>query len=234
MVRSSKKVVCAYCGRQAEKAEREHVIPKLLFPKPLPQIMVTVPACSRCNAEKKDDDEYLRDLLVIDHENAGVSVLEGPLKEKMFRAAGRGQSLLARDMRDKTCLVPVRTPAGLYAGHALGVPLDSERANRLFSRIVRGLHFKLYNRRLPDDCAFEVRRIHPQSKQHVVNTLYQMGVRVSRDIGESFQCMHAVDAKDPTMTYWLMRFFNIYISVSTNFDTPSTTAAPAILTSWLK
>ena len=236
MVRSAKMVMCAYCGCQSEKMEREHVVPKLLFPKPLPQIMVTVPACGKCNDEKKEDDEYLRDFLVIDHENSGVSVIEGPLKEKLIRAAGRGQSLLARDVRDKTQLLPVHSPGGLYLGRALGVPVDHVRANRLFSRIVRGLHFKLYNRRLPDDVKFEVRRLYPQSKQHVVNTLVQMGVQECRSIGDSFQCMHGIDAKDPTVTYWLMRFFNIFITVSTNFgdsvdDEP--TDLPRQLTSWL-
>jgi hypothetical protein len=198
--------------------------------------MVTVPSCGECNDAKKDDDEYLRDLLVIDIENAGISTIEGPLKQKMLRAADRNRSLLARDIRSKTRYVPVHSPGGLYLGHAFSVPLDYERANRLFSRIVRGLHFKIYGRRLPDDCKFEVRRTHPQYKQYVVDTLYQMGVRQSRSIGDSFQCMHAVDAKDATITYWLLRFFNIYITVSTNFDELASDAqasAPRTLTSWL-
>ena len=62
--------VCGYCGDQPALTV-DHVIPKSLFPRPLSKFMLTVPACKKCNEEKALDDDYLRDMMVIDIENDG-------------------------------------------------------------------------------------------------------------------------------------------------------------------
>ena len=210
----------------------DHVVPACLFPAARPQVMVTVPACFVCNQEKKIDDEYLRDWMVLDFENAGHSVAEGALKEKMLRAARRGQSRLAKDVRQNMRLVSVHTPEGLYLGHSPAMPLDYERANRIFSRIACGLYYQLYHRRLPDETKFEVRRIQPHAKQQWVQTMCQMGLKETRCIGQFFECMHTIAAEDATVTCWLMRFFHIFISVSTNLHRIPE-PGPKPLTSWL-
>lgn len=230
----SKKVkLCVYCGAR-EATESEHVLPKLLFPKPRPKIMITVPSCGECNDDKKEDDEYLRDFMVIDRENAGHPIANGPLKEKMLRAAQRNQSRLAQDVIQKSVLAPVHSPGGIYLGHAPAVPLDYERANRIFIRITRGLYYQLYHRRLPDDCSFEVRRVHAEHREQHVRSMVGMGVNVKRVIGESFDCWHTIAQKENTVSIWLMRFFNIFITVTTNLDKhPGPEAESRKLDSWL-
>jgi|SRR5579872_4701294 len=232
MKNSKKRKLCVYCGIR-EATESEHVIPKALFPKPLPQIMVTVPPCGQCNDEKKDDDEYLRDMMIVDIENAGHPAIEGHLKGKLLRAASRGQSRLAGDVIRLAHLSPVHTPGGIYLGHAPAIPLDYVCVNRLFKRIVCGLYYQLYRRRLPDDTSFDIRRINPPYKNQVVEQLNRIGVKESRFIGTEFECLHTLAIEDSTVTSWLMRFFNIYISVTTNLDkhevTCSTNSTAAFL-----
>lgn len=56
---------CAYCG-DVRNLTRDHVIPRCLFPRPLPAAMLTVPACRSCNQRKAKHDDFLRDVLVTD------------------------------------------------------------------------------------------------------------------------------------------------------------------------
>lgn len=65
----NRKGICAYCG-QEKKLTTDHVPPKLLFAKPCPANMLTVPACSDCNKGFKNDDEYSRTVLALDLRSA--------------------------------------------------------------------------------------------------------------------------------------------------------------------
>jgi hypothetical protein len=48
---------CAYCGAAADLT-RDHVPPRVVFPKPRPKDLITVPACRPCNVSAGPDDEY--------------------------------------------------------------------------------------------------------------------------------------------------------------------------------
>lgn len=50
---------CYLCGAM-ETLTRDHIPPKCLFPKPLPEKMYTVPCCYACNNGASQEDEYLR------------------------------------------------------------------------------------------------------------------------------------------------------------------------------
>src|SRR5438309_2111083 len=56
---------CVYCGKIMETT-RDHVIPRCLFPPPLPENMITVQTCDPCNRAKSLDDGMLRDMLSTD------------------------------------------------------------------------------------------------------------------------------------------------------------------------
>jgi hypothetical protein len=174
-------------------------------------------------------------MLTVDLENTGHPTTEGPLKEKLLRAAARGQSKLARDVKRSVHLAPVHSPGGIYLGQTPAVPLDHVRVNRLFKRIVCGLYFQLYRSRLSDDASFDIRRISPEAKRPVVEGMYKIGVKESRFIGQDFECLHTIAVEDKTVTSWLMRFFNVYIAVTTNLDKYEhlQPKAPSPMTSWL-
>ena len=50
---------CVYCP-SAENLTVEHAPPKLIFPKPRPNDLITVPACADCNQLGSKDAEYFR------------------------------------------------------------------------------------------------------------------------------------------------------------------------------
>jgi hypothetical protein len=60
--------LCVYCGL-CDGTTDDHVIQRGIFPPPLPNNMITVPVCDPCNGEKSGDDEFMRDMLLVDWEN---------------------------------------------------------------------------------------------------------------------------------------------------------------------
>jgi hypothetical protein len=49
---------CVYCRKAADT--RDHVPPKLIYKKPFPKNLATVPSCSACNATWSMDEQYLK------------------------------------------------------------------------------------------------------------------------------------------------------------------------------
>jgi hypothetical protein len=49
---------CVYCGNAADT--RDHVPPKLLYKKPYPENLPTVPCCSPCNGAWSSDEQYFK------------------------------------------------------------------------------------------------------------------------------------------------------------------------------
>lgn len=235
MARSAAKKLCAYCGARPATTV-DHVVPRCLFLRPLPQVMVTVPACKECNEAKAVDDDYLRDMLVIDIDNADHPVARQLLQSKVVRAARSNRSLMARDIRADSQVVPRYSMGGIYLGHCRATPLQVERVNRCFAQITRGLYYKLHRARIPDDYVFEIRRVDPLRKKMAVQGLLDAGVVESRRLGDNvFACMYG-RGEDPFSTYWLQEYYSYMVSVSTS--SPSEIAArektqPRELTSFL-
>ena len=51
----------------------------------------------------------------------------------------------------------MHSPGGIYLGHHYAAPLEWKRLNRFFNMVARGLYWKKFEKRLPDDYSFEVR-----------------------------------------------------------------------------
>src|SRR4051812_45735772 len=100
--------LCVYCNIR-EATTMDHVIAQLLFSKPLPNNMITVPCCWDCNQAKKLDDEFLRDMMIVDVENDHHGINAGPKRGSVQRSMRRNQSMLAREIRAKGPLMPKYT-----------------------------------------------------------------------------------------------------------------------------
>jgi hypothetical protein len=146
---------CAYCGSQAGTT-RDHVIPKCLFIEPLPEFMVTVPACEQCHGPaKSSDDEYLRDMLVLSYGSQGHPIARRHANGSTWRAAGKNRSEVVKSLRDRGKLIS-RYDEGLLVGQIGAIPLDEARVRRIFATMLRGLHYKVTEQILPSDAKFEI------------------------------------------------------------------------------
>jgi hypothetical protein len=150
--------LCAYCGLETA-VEAEHVVARCIIPPPRPT-MITVPVCGTCNDKKKNDDEHLRDMLVMDIENEGHATTGGEMKSKVIRAIGRKQSDFVKRARGKSVYEERRTVSGISLGYASRVHIDPERINAIFAWIVRGLLFYETGERLSADCIFNAGKVY--------------------------------------------------------------------------
>ena len=202
--------LCAYCGSQPG-ITRDHPVPRGLFTRPLPALMVTVPACLGCNAVKAGDETYLRDALVLqgacERHPVARALIQGPI----LRASRTNRSEFLRAARRDARAVPLQTPTGLYAGQGVAVPLDWGRVAAAVERTVRGLYFQLRGDRFPDGYRFEVwhrdtvdgLQVWEGMRLHGANGPYTLGDGV-------FSCRMMVAEEDPGITLWLLWFYGTY------------------------
>lgn len=152
---------CLYCDKN-EATTKDHVPPKGLFPDPKPSDLLTVPACLECNQGYMQDDEYFQISM-----SAQAAYREPNAttiwREKVVPGLNRDPLIVRpnrRPLRTKILKGMVRasitTPAGIKTGEVLAIPFDIARTERVVKRIVQGLLWALYNRRLPPDCPMQV------------------------------------------------------------------------------
>lgn len=213
---------CVYCG-EIKILTKDHVVARCLFPRPLPDFMVTVPACNDCNAEKAKHDDYLRDILVVDS-NAGQSEkAQDVFSEKVIRSYQRNSSEVLREALIKGNFEPVHTDGGIYIGHGFSFPIDGKRVNHIFSLIVRGLYHKLTNLYLPQDCQFDVRRLSASDFNKTWDALQKIGFNGPYKLGDDiFTCIFIHAAEEPSISYWWMWFYDsicVYVATApSNYD----------------
>lgn len=141
--------LCIYC-QKAGATTRDHVPPKLLFPKPRPSTLVTVPACEPCNKQAELDDQDFRTYL-----GARPETEDDPIAKQL------GVASLARfDRRpayyegwlQRTQIIEVVDEKGRLVGTKMQFKRDYDRLSNVVLRTVKGLHFKLIGKPLPLDC----------------------------------------------------------------------------------
>jgi hypothetical protein len=219
---------CTYC-QENKVVTREHVIPRCLFPKPLPNFMITVPVCQTCNRKKGRLDEYLRDVLVLDIDSSENEAAQKLKRGEVNRAIRRNRSEVMRTARTKAKLEPRYTPGGIYLGHAVSFPIDSDKLNQAFAMIVRGLHFAVKTVYLPNDCTFDIRRVHPLEFNETWDAIKKTGFNGPYRLGDNiFTALMIFAAEEPALTLWWLWFYEsicVYVATSPqNFDQEASTS----------
>jgi len=200
--------ICIYCGR-LEKLSRDHVVPRCLFTKPYPLQLITVPACDRCHGEKSRDEDFLRDYLIVDVQGSQSFTAQAIFATgKVQRSLRRNSSDLLRSVLLAARVEPFYTEAGIYLGDFPQAPIDQQRLERIFARMVRGLYFDVRQVRIPDNYQFVLRRCYPQSYNKVREVFRNLKTHGPRVMGEAFGCMYAAAKEDIFVTLWAMWFYN--------------------------
>jgi len=132
--------VCYLCGKPGANS-KDHVPPKGLLPESQygQYQRLTVPAHRECNSSTSDDEEYVRDLLIMEAE-----ALDLPKHEKLTPRVWRSWARPGGFKRYKSIVntaVPVilKTESGIYAGKAIGVRPDVERIRSVGRKIAQGM-----------------------------------------------------------------------------------------------
>lgn len=188
---------CAYCGAPTLRPEREHVVPRCLYPKSRASLYqrITVPACGNCNRGYADDEPHFRDVLVAAGEpNAAVREVWNTKTVRSF-----DQPDGHRRVRDLAAgLVPVT----LNGAERYRIYPDRDpRVVRVLRKIVRGLcHFHGVETAVADErISVEVHkyRLPPQL---AAQPLHHFDPKV-------FQYWWEVYDEPELASIWFLRFF---------------------------
>lgn len=164
MVKRKKVGGCALCG-ETLPITREHVPPKNLYLPPRPRNTITVPVCEPCNHGYHLDDEYFR-VFVATGARPGTRLWRLWKKKVVGSSFLRGGGLKGRlnDDHDKVvrhhlAVEPLRTFDNQVLGDEwlpLVLPFSASRIKGVVEKIVRCLHFTLYDTPLSKDARVEV------------------------------------------------------------------------------
>jgi hypothetical protein len=202
-----KQELCAYCGNPA--TTRDHVPPQSLFNPPLPNNLITVPACDQCNNGVSDDDEVFRNELSFMAGSFGESPKAAQRLQPTMRGIRRNKAMLTRMVKSAQ-RVERYTQSGLYLGHGFAVPLMPGVQQRVITRIVRGLYWHHVGARLDADTQITLvfidkRRAHWREGLYTLRKLAPAH-RLIGD-GETFQYFYGQANDDPAFSVWLLIFF---------------------------
>ena len=129
---------CAYCGAVA--TTRDHVPPKCLLEKPLPNGLLTVPSCNDCNNGFSLDEQYLQVVL------AQIG-FEPHLMEKVDKGGVVDRALMRAPALDERI---VRSLEVAPDGRVWFEP-EKERILNIVEKIAFGLYICRYQRRVNRD-----------------------------------------------------------------------------------
>src|SRR5256885_2852202 len=128
--------ICYLCGRPGADS-KDHVPPKGLLPKAQygRYQRITVPAHRKCNSATSDDEEYVRDLLVMEAEALNLPKHDH-LTPRVWRAWARpGGFKRYKSIIETAVPVSLKSESGIYAGRAIGVRPSVERIKSVGRKI---------------------------------------------------------------------------------------------------
>jgi hypothetical protein len=201
-------VPCIYCGLEPSTRKGDHAVPQANFLSPLPEDMVTVPACIRCNQEKSQLDEYVRDALVLDIDASRNSVAQELVRGSVSRAVAKNRSQFFKTAVAGARRVPRFTPLGVYVEDVISVPVDDKMIRRQLKFMVKGLYFWVKRERIPSDYQYEITRI----RRDAISNLWDFFATKSEgagQIGEGvFACRYTFGLENAYVSSWLLIFYN--------------------------
>lgn len=207
--------ICVYCGAQA--TTRDHVPPRNLFGKS-PGELITVPSCARCNGGASQDDEYFRAILTMrrDVEDAPLASDARATAERAWkRPESRG---FATMLSSKVRRVMLKTSAGIVYGPEPTVEIDQARIARVLRRVVLGLFYHELGSRLSppyDAFSFQLGAYSELERDQLAGRL--RGREAIRVGGGEFEYRWVAASDDPSVTQWVLRFFDRVIFIGTTW-----------------
>lgn len=206
---SSKKYsgkTCAYCARPGASTTRDHVVATKFFLREDRADIPIVPACAACNGEKSTLEHYAMSVLPFGSRHAEALRYT---EEHMTRRLDKNAALRTRLSAE---------PSGLWEDHrgilvpTMSVPIETEKIQRLFSYVVRGLFMFHWKEALDPDWCADVTFIHPKFEAHVISRLApyigKPRAMANRDLGRGTVVYEGAQSEHlPQFSLWQFTLF---------------------------
>lgn len=156
MAAKKKRQLCVYC-HSPKDLTRDHIPPKSFFPKPRPTNLITVLCCRECHEEFTENDEYLRNYLVLSPQCRG-HVAARQLQKSGLRSlqdpnAGQFSNPYPNIANRRR---PSFLASTIASGYGASVASDDERIEDVIERIVVGLFWVETDKYLPPGYSVDV------------------------------------------------------------------------------
>jgi hypothetical protein len=220
---------CVYCGIESDRLTRDHVPPKKLFIQPRPTNLITVPACSACNASFSEDDEYFRFAMV-------TPSFEHPSGRKLWQqsivpSTFKRHPDLIREMVKRVRTFEVKSTWGLYLGKAQAIPFEWRRINRVLRRITRGLIWHHFQRHTESDKEISI-VTDPHPRDIAVQSVLGEATLAGRiGDGSVFAYRYAYVPSRPEASLWILQFYSRLNFIALSIPADLKDDIPAILSS---
>lgn len=126
---------CYLCGATDKLFTKDHVIPKVLFPEPRPNNLITEDACERCNNGFSKDDALFA--VYLSAALGGNDSAKWVWVNKAVNSILAGSRALATQLVEDSTKKQILTEIGIAEVDILKIPED--RLQRILSRIAKGL-----------------------------------------------------------------------------------------------
>jgi hypothetical protein len=220
--RSTQKSLCVYCVSNEADTE-DHVVAEGFFETAPEGGYIKVPACYACNNRLSRDEEYF--LVAVLAESTLGSQTANRVLDRLsedHRSGRRKRTGLAISLLDKVRPINVHSPSGIHLGTASGVELDTERANRVLEKTLRGLYFHHFGTPLPIDARVYV-EIEPdldRLRSPVIGAALSQPPHTLRDVF-TYRVFRLPEGRHTTS--WAFRFYDAVLAVGVT-GPPATTS----------
>lgn len=210
MISNSHTQVCYLCGQRLGDT-RDHVFPRLLFPKgKAPTNLITLPACAQCNNKLSKDEEVFQQLILSGRAldtDVAREVWETKVRPNL---KDKNRGLRQRVLRQ----TEIRKSVTFWGQQLHNWPVlnvDSASITRVLSKTVRGLYYLECRERLPDDVKIEVWFSQDQYERLIVPQLmpYARKTEVAKDILTYWRVI-AADNPAASMTWFVFYHWNVF------------------------
>jgi hypothetical protein len=205
--------VCTYCGGR-EELTNDHIPPKNIFPKPLPENLITVPACKKCNKDFQKDEEYFR-LKICLSQQTGNNSPARINRETIIRSLGRSEAMgFKNKIISDINIIPFLKPKGVI-GPRLAYYVDLNRIFRVVEKTVKGLFFHETGQRLYSPYEVKIysddtlEQCPPDVLDELKNTIiYPLAKIQPKVIGNGiFEYRFFIAQEMPFVSVWVLTFF---------------------------
>lgn len=199
---------CVYCCER-KGVTKDHVIASQFFPEPRPSNLITVPACSICNEEKRQLEEYACTSFVahssaLEASQSAIQLADAKLLKWLEKRAKLRELLAGR-------IVPVKVPPELRAkGIQFGIALDPKKIEPLIERITRGLVFAFWKQLLPSGVSVKASFDVEDRFLHQFGASFKTHKSTKGELGDRvFAYAYQSVNNDPLQSIWLYGFYDV-------------------------
>jgi hypothetical protein len=198
-----------------KKVTADHIPPKLLFAKPYPGNLLTVPACQPCNASFQLDDEYTRTVVALHLRASNHPDVKSKLPA-ILRSLSRPN---AKSFRTYLANQTVPSIVLDFTGSPMGYLIDADRSrvNATGVHKIRGLHFIETAKMLPPHIRIKLAakaglRPDEPSATTIARAFMSCPDRRHKEIGQAFS--YAVGF-NKSWIVWILMLYEFFIWVAT-------------------